>query len=148
MPKVELVVDGIKIKTVEEMYGAKYVGQYDLPEREGPFLVFYTENPDRALGHDNYFGIFRNRDPRSSQDSVFITSAATIRNAVFPAIELATKEFLVSRYRHDFVGEVDGGAFIDGGLAYTRYNPNFRITHNMTIVDGAEVFTPIAEKAT
>uniref|UniRef100_A0AB74UL52 Uncharacterized protein n=1 Tax=Caulobacter phage BL57 TaxID=3348355 RepID=A0AB74UL52_9VIRU len=130
------------IARAEERYNAKYVGLYDLPDREGPFYVFYTEAPDRSKGHDNYFGLFFH----PLEDQLYITSAATIRDARFSAIETSDGAFLVSRFRHDY--QERGGAMIDGGLAgYIRYNPAHPPTHHMRIVDGIEVFTPIPRDA-
>ncbi|AXQ68366.1 hypothetical protein HOT99_gp251 [Caulobacter phage CcrBL10] len=132
---------GINVKVAEERYNAKYVGYYDLPDREGPFYVFYTETPDRSQGHDNYFGLF----VHPLKEGVYITSAASIREAVFSAIKLADGSFLVSRFRHDY--QERGGAMIDGGLAgYIRYNPAHPPTHHMRIDEGVEVFTLIPEK--
>ncbi|ARB14384.1 hypothetical protein Ccr5_gp164c [Caulobacter phage Ccr5] len=134
-------MSSINISGAEKHYNAKYVGYYDLPDREGPFHVFYTETPDREKGHDNYFGLFTH--PLGG--GLYITSAASIRQAQFSAIEMPDGSFLVSRFRHDY--KERGGAMIDGGLAgYIRYNPAHPPTHLMQIVDGLEVFTPISEK--
>lgn len=105
-----------------EHYDARYVGYYDLPDREGPFYVFYTKNPDREQGHDNYFGLFQRPKAGARPDDAWITlitSAASIRNARFCAIKLENG-WLVSRYRHDYCTAED--AMLDGGLAYTRCN--------------------------
>lgn len=119
------------IPKAEAHYSARYVGLYDLPDREGPFHIFYTENPDTSKGHDNYFGLFwRNDEP-------YITSAATIRDAVFSAHKLDEHSYLVSRYRHDY--RRANGKMIDGGLAYVRSSipgPEYE----MRIIDGYEVY--------
>lgn len=130
------VVDGVKIDVAEKMYNARYVGQYDLPNREGPFLVFWTDNPNRALGHDNYFGLFRH----PLTDQVYITSAASIREATYSAMQLKDGSFICSRYRHDYQTGPDG-EMIDGGLAYIRCAGN-GAPYTMKVVDGYEVFAP------
>lgn len=129
------VVGGLKIAVAEERYNARYVGQYDLPNREGPFLVFWTDNPDRSLGHDNYFGLFIH----PFNGSVYITSAAAIREAVYNATQLADGSFICSRYHHDYQTGPDG-EMIDGGLAYVRCGGKGP-THEMRVIDGYEVFT-------
>lgn len=134
------------IKKAEEHYGATYVGRYDLPDREGPFYVFHQPNPKVELGHGPYFGLFRrinyNLDPLDQLEKAdwFITNASTIVDAVFPAIKIDDYQFLCSRFRHDYQAVHD--AFIDGGLAYTRFNPNFPVTHDMRVIGDKEVFTP------
>jgi hypothetical protein len=133
------------IAATEARYNARYVGFYDLPDREGPFHVFYTENPDRSLGHDNYFGIFsrpENLMDRTGPWVTFITNAASIRDAVFSAHRLSDGTFLCSRYRHDY--QEREGKMIDGGLAYVRSSipgPDYQ----MRVVDGQEVFAPVQQ---
>jgi hypothetical protein len=127
-------------KKIEGHYNAKYVGLYDLPDREGPFYVFWVDSPDRSLGHDNYFGIFQH----GLTGLTYITNAKSIRKARFPAIKLGEDKYLVSRFRHDYVSE--GDAFLDGGLAYVRYNPSYPATHTMRVVAGYEIYSPIGEE--
>jgi len=129
-------------------YNARYVGLYDLPNREGPFYVFYTENPDRSKGHDNYFGlVWRDENPLdpNTKSHLYILSAATIRDAVFSAFEYAPGKFICSRYRHNYVMAPNGHAFLDGGLAYVR--GSVLPTHTMKVIDGREVFTSVSAGA-
>ena len=136
------VVNGILVNVIEERYHASYVGFYSIPKiGEGPFLVFYTENPDRSLGHDNYFAIWRN--PLVDKD-IRILSAASIREARWAAIEVEPGNFLVSRSVHDYV--VHGPYMLDGGPYYTRCNADHYPTHTMTVVDGKEVFSSRSEE--
>ncbi len=140
--KTVRVINGLNVDYAEEHYDARYVGSYSIPGvGDGPFLVFYTDNPDRTKGHDNYFGLYRH----PLNDEVHIFNAGKIRAAIFSAIEIAPGDFLVSRSVHDYVTR--GNAFLDGGPYYTRYNPNHKPTHTMTIVDGYEVFTTNVTKA-
>lgn len=141
-----------KIKGIEAHYNARHVGYFGIPGRDMPMEVFYVENPDRSLGHDNYFGIFQAPALLDfSRWTWVITSAARIREAAYPAIDLG-HAMLVSRHRHDYVTAPmpDGGeAMLDGGGEYyTRYNPRYPPTHTLTIVDGLEVFTPIKTVST
>ncbi len=117
---------------IEEHYGVKYVGYYDIPGRDN-VRVFYQPNPNKALGHSNYMGVLVN--PLTNE--VWICNAKTIEDARYNAIYVNGK-YLVSRYRHDF--QTAGHAMIDGGLDYAKYNPNFPVTHKMRVVDGQEVF--------
>lgn len=150
------------IELAEEYYKAKYVGQYDLPNREGPFHIFYQEEiPEKFRGddrYDNYLALFWRPDPVELQaylldpdgvpepkSHLYVTGARSIRDAVFEAIEYEEGKFIVSRYRHDFVKSPNGKGFLDGGLAYTRCNPAFPPTHTMVLIDGNEVYTPIGQ---
>lgn len=133
---LELTGLGFKKAVAEEHYGATYIGCYDLPDREGPFDVFYQPNPNVEAGHTHYFGLWRN----PLTDEIYITNAASILAARFAAIQINGR-FLVSRYRHDY--RTEGPAMIDGGLAYVRCNPNFPPTHTMRIEIDREVFEPI-----
>lgn len=108
------------------------MGYYDLPNRDG-IEVFYQANPKTELGHSNYMGLFYD-----TQGFPWVTNAKSITEAKYPAIEVRPGEFIVSRYRHNYVVDPDSGAFIDGGLAYTRSNRS--ITHYMRVVDGKEVY--------
>lgn len=136
------IVGGFIVDEVEKRYGARYVGYYDIPPGRGPLLVFWQENPRTDLGHDNYFALYR----ELLSGTPYITSAKSIRDAVYPAIEVEPGKFMVSRFRHDYQTH-PSGAMLDGGLDYTRYNPQFPVTHQMRIVDGREVFEPIPPKA-
>lgn len=130
------------IEMVEEKYNAKYVGRYDLDRGTLDYTVmgavFYVETPDVSKGHSNYFALFH--DPFSGD--LLITNASNVAENKYPAIQLdGDGQYLVSRGRHDYV--VSGGAFLDGGHCYTKYNPAIPPTHVMRIVDGVETFTEI-----
>lgn len=138
---------GLRVRVIEERYNGHFVGLYDFPHRRGPFALFYTETPDVSQGHDNYFAFARDigftENGEIGFTGVYITNGRAIRDAKFSAIKLPDETFLVSRWHHDYVtGPND--EMLDGGCDYTRYNPNFPVTHIMTIVDGREVFTPVA----
>lgn len=127
------------IKRIEEHYNVRYVGFYDIPTRDSVY-VFYQENPKTELGHSHYMGlIFRGVH---DEFQAYVCNAKSIVEAEYPAIPLPNGGWLVSRYRHDFQQDPSGTGFIDGGLAYTRYNPEFPPTHIMRIIDGTEVFSP------
>lgn len=107
-------MDSINIAKAEAHYGAKYIGYYDLPDREGPFSVFYQPNPQTDLGHSNYFGLF----VHPVFQHLFITQAKSILEARYPAFRFPDGTILCSRYRHDYV--THDGLMLDGGLAYLR----------------------------
>lgn len=124
------------IKQIEDKYNAKHVGYYDIPTREG-LHVFYQENPNKELGHSHYMGFFFDHF-----GTPYVCNAVSIESASYPAIRVGDC-FIVSRFRHDYK-QHESGAVVDGGLAYTRINPKFPITHNMVIIDGQEVFLPLS----
>lgn len=117
------------IQTIEEKYGAKYMGYWCTQRpsggwNESPVDVFYQPNPDTSKGHTHYFGMFV-RD-----ESVYITEASTAFKDPISGIVTDDGEVIVSRYRHDYV-EKDG-RMIDGGRDYTRasMHPTVMVTVN------------------
>lgn len=109
----------LNIKKVEEKYGAKYIGDFCLRVvgggwSEAPAAVFFQPNPDRALGHTNYFGlIFRG-------EQLFITKGDSAFSEPIQGIVSKSGEVLYSRFRHDFRTLKDGSGSIDGGRDYTK----------------------------
>lgn len=117
---------GLNIPKVEEKYNAKYIGDFSITQ-DKPIAVFYVENPNRALGHSNYFGIFGqvvSLDPL--EYDWYICNAIKILDKTYPANKLPNGELLISTYPHDYkIKEYEGIEYmIDGGNAgYTRYSP-------------------------
>ena len=124
---------GFVIPTVEDKYNAKYMGSWALRTRDGawaevPSAIFYVENPDRSLGHTNYFGLF------TRGSSTYITkgdSAFTDLTGVLAK----DGEVVISRYRHDYRGSSDDSVWIDGGRDYLRYNGVSKVV-SVEVVDG------------
>lgn len=148
------------VAKVEAIKNARYIGLYDLPDREGPFYVFWQDEVPEEFRddprYDNYFGLIwrhsreqlaqmARSDPEADnalQPLLYITGARSIRDAVFSAYEYAPGQFICSRYRHDYVTVPgDPSKMLDGGLAYVR--SSVAPTHTMRIVDGVEVFEEI-----
>jgi hypothetical protein len=105
------------VKTVEEKYGATFMGYWCIKTREGawgesPVDVFYQPKPDLSKGHSHYFGMF------VRHDQVFITNALSAFEEPITGARLPSGEVIVSRYRHDFVQKE--GCFVDGGRDYFR----------------------------
>ena len=118
------------IRTIEERYGAKYMGYWCTKNTRGqwnesPVDVFYQPNPDISKGHTNYFGMFV-RDA-----SVYITEASTAFSDPISGIPTDDGEVIVSRYRHDYVTK--DGRMIDGGRDYVRTSLHPTV---MVTVDG------------
>lgn len=120
------------INLIKEKYNVSYMGFYDIPGRDHVY-VFYAKDPDRSKGHSNYMGVIH-----TPSGEVYLCNAVKILDATYNAIEVSRGDFIVSRYRHDYQSK--GGAMIDGGLDYARYNPQYPITHHMRVVDGKERF--------
>lgn len=121
-----------RIQAIEKAYNVIHVGFYDTPSHEA-IDVFYQKFPRYDLGHSHYLGV--GADARGP----YLVNAADIEDAHYPAIPMPDGTWLVSRYRHDFQTH-PSGAILDGGIAYTRYNPEFPPTHYVRIIDGQEVF--------
>ena len=123
------------IRKIEEMKSATYMGYWATKNPHGgwnetPVDVFYVENPDRSLGHSNYFGMF------VQGGKVYINNAESAFSEPIAGIHTRDGTAIVSRYRHDYVER--GGCMIDGGRDYTRTSghpvvyfvvdgPNFKI---------------------
>ena len=122
------------IEKVETKYNAKFVGQFCLKTVDGgwgesPADIYYVQNPDRSLGHSNYFGlIVRN-------GTAYITRGDSAVEPLITAIAAADGEILYSKYRHDYNVSKDKSVWIDGGRDYTRSGS---INHFVTlkVVDG------------
>lgn len=127
----------LNIEVIEKKYNVRYVGFYDIPGRDNVY-VFYQDNPRLDLGHSNYLGVFIRH--RFEEDEVWLCNAKTIEEASYNAISINGK-MLCSRYHHDF--QTEGGAMIDGGLDYCRFNPEFPVTHKMRVLEGMEVFESV-----
>ena len=107
------------IKTIEEKYGAKYLGYWCTKRFNGdwndrPVDVFYQPNPDTSKGHSRYFGVF------NQNGSVMITNAESCFEEPISGSICEDGEVIVSRYRHDYVEKK--GAMIDGGRDYIKTN--------------------------
>jgi hypothetical protein len=113
---------GISIEAAEKHYGAKFVGDFCLPDKNGdwfnePLAVFYQPNPPAHIkGCTNYFGlIVRN-------EGVYIMDALPCFKDGIDCILDTDGQLLYSAYRHDYVVASDGFRFIDGGRDYLRTN--------------------------
>lgn len=137
-----LTEDGIK--KVLEVYGASYIGRFDLERGSMDVTimgdVFYQPNPDTSKGHTHYFALFHH----PLTEDLLITNASFIVDREYPAIKFGEDDYLVSRGRHDYVSR--DGVFLDGGASYTRCNPDHPPTHTMRVVDGVEVYEEINAK--
>ena len=108
---------GINVEVVLVKYPtAKYVGQFPLELRDGNFTdyhaeVFYEPNPNRELGHSNYFAIY------SQMGGVYITGAEHVEKLILSVYTDSEGDLIYSRYQHDFRSfktEI-GSVSIDGG---------------------------------
>ena len=112
------------IETISSLKNAIYMGPWAIKTKGGgwteePVDVFYQETPAKAE-FSNYFGILRKRDLANMLGHVYICAAESAFSENIAALKTPDGKILVSRYRHDYVG--DGkGSFIDGGRDYTRY---------------------------
>lgn len=117
------------VKTIEEKYGAKYMGFWCTKNPRGgwnerPVDVFYQPNPNVELGHKHYFGMFV-RD-----DTAFICDASSAFEEPMTGVVCEDGEVLVSRYRHDY--RTKGDRMVDGGRDYVRrsLHPTATVTVN------------------
>lgn len=105
------------IATIEEFYGAKYMGYWCTKNskdhwNEVPVDVFYQANPKTELGHSHYFGMY------IQNEQVMITNAESAFTDPIIGMICEDGEVIVSRYRHDYVEK--GDRMIDGGRDYVR----------------------------
>jgi hypothetical protein len=125
----------ISIPKVEEKYGAKFVGDFCVKTKSGgwseePIAIFYQPNPNVALGHKHYFGLF------VRGESMYITDGTSAFSEPIVGIVTPGGEVIFSRYRHDFVERE--GVFIDGGRDYVHIGGNIAGVERVHVVpDGA-----------
>lgn len=117
--KFERELTGINIERAEQIYEAKYVGEFAVQVSGGswteqPRAVFYQPNP-KDPAHSNYFALHL-RDQH-----VYITDARSVAATPIMGILCPDGEIIYSRYRHDFV-QHESGIFIDGGRDYGKRN--------------------------
>lgn len=111
------------INIVCEKYKAKYLGYFAMPRKNGnwteePVELFYVENPDRSLGHSNYFAMYYQRNYDGSKGPLLIANGEKCFDSPLLGVVDPKGEVHISRYRHDMHG-IPGG-FIDGGRDYVR----------------------------
>jgi len=142
---------GINTEVVEEKYGVKYIGFYDIPaktkdgkdtEREHIY-VFYQANPKVDLGHSNYLGVFEHYVDIDVPPTIYLTNAKSILEAKYPAHRFEDGTYICTRYRHDYVtgGEGDNFVMLDGGISYARSGGKGANGY-VRIVDDHEEFVP------
>jgi hypothetical protein len=121
----------IDVAAVEKRYGGTYIGDFCLYTTnngwsEVPAAVFYQPNPNRELGHTNYFGMFvRNINTFIGEGELYITKGDSAFKDDIAGV-IADGEIIYSCYRHDYHTSTDKSVSIDGGRDYTRFrgNPN------------------------
>lgn len=133
-----------QIRTIEEKYGARYMGYWCIKDPQGrwtdrPLEVFHDPNPNLELGHSRYFGFFVN-----SEQQVRTTDAASAFSVPMTGILLKSGEVLVSRYTHDY--KAQDGEFVDGGREYLRYSAN-SVLVSVRAQDSEFVLEPVLEFA-
>jgi hypothetical protein len=93
---------GVDVGAVLKKYNtAKYVGQFPLRDTRGEFTdyhadVFYEPNPNRELGHSNYFAIY------IREGSVYITGADHVEKLILSVYTDSEGDLIYSRFQHDF----------------------------------------------
>jgi len=150
----------IDIKKVEARYAdtqgkpAKFMGDFCLKTKNGwqgdsCAAVFYSENPDRSLGHSNYFALVVMYDD-DMKPKLYVTrgdSAFETDSNGVPIIGVVADdgEVVYSRYRHDYRSSTDGSVTIDGGRDYLRLIGDKSISAKMVyiVADGPDLkFVP------
>ena len=119
------------IAKVEQHYGAKFVGQFCLKDKNGnwvnsPADVYWQATPPVA-GYSNYFALI------IQKGSAYITDASIVGSTIISAVEADDGEIIYSRFRHHYIISKDGSTFIDGGRDYVKTN---RPTIDLKIIDG------------
>ncbi len=113
-----LGVDVAKVLEMEKFSRCFHIGQFpggrrkangDIEFRDEAVDVFYQPNPDRSLGHSNYFSVFNH------QGSVYITNAEYVTDVLLSGIIDSEGDILYARYQHDFRYTFDKKCGVDGG---------------------------------
>lgn len=138
-------IEGLTKLVQAENPKAVYVDYMDVGHGS-PIYLFYTPEPDRSKGHDNYFGYFQRpgKEGIDGRWDLFVTNGAKVREQRYSAIEYEPGKFICSLHRHDYVTSPNGVAMLDGGLDYIRCNPACPPTHYMRVVDGVKAYIPLS----
>lgn len=129
---------GVDVHAVLVKYHtAKYVGQFPLRDIRGEFTdfhadVFYEPNPNKELGHSNYFAIY------SRGDSAYITGAAHVEKLLLAVYEDKEGDLIYSRFQHDFrqFESKTGKIMIDGGWWMPIEDSDMFSMNGRTLWDG------------
>ena len=127
--KHEPMFDVDKIaKTYSERDGVpvKYVMTSELPDRDTPMDIFYSDAPHPGFGN-RYFGIFS-----AHGGGTYITSADAIEGCIIVTVKDDNGKCQYSAYRHDYKS-FNNGNMIDGGRGYARYSGE---TFRFEVTDG------------
>ena len=93
---------GVDVGAVLKTYDtARYIGQFPLKTRDGNFTdyhvdVFYEPNPNRELGHSNYFAIY------ARDGGAWITNAEHVEKLILSVYTDSEGDLIYSRFQHDF----------------------------------------------
>jgi hypothetical protein len=132
----------IDVANVEKIYGGTYIGDFCLYTTnngwsESPAAIFYHPNPDRELGHTNYFGIFvRYVNIWSDEGELYITNGESAFKDDIAGMIADDGEIIYSRYRHDLCTSTDKSVSIDGGRDYIRFVGNPDRVCKLVMKDG------------
>jgi hypothetical protein len=134
----------IDIKRAEESYNAKFMGDFCLKTKYGWAsdscgAVFYVENPDRSLGHTNYFALVLQYGMDLKRPQLFITKGDSAFEQPIVGVVADDGEVVYSRYRHDMRWSTDGSVAIDGGNDYTIVTGNIDCKQVHITADGDEL---------
>lgn len=122
----------IEIKSVEDVYHGKFVGQFPL----GPddvIDIYYQEIPERT--HSQYFGISIRTDYVTNMSHAIISNGTRYINKDITGIVADNGEIIYSRYRHDYRISADKSVFIDGGSDYIRCSDPTRLI-KLQVIEG------------
>ena len=124
-------IDGV----LKKYSNSTHVGQLCCKTRDGswanaPAEVFYTPNPNRSLGHTNYFAFVY------QGDVLYITGGDSAVSPIIDAIETPNGQIIYSAYRHDYFTSTEGNFFIDGGREYIRHSSGDVIQLQLKVIEG------------
>lgn len=106
---------------VENLYGAKFVGQRVVGDRVIP--VYFQPHPDVSKGHSSFFGLYFGVTRSvlgEIESAILICNALSHKHMAIGVVNKKTGELLISRYRHDYHSTQNGSFYVDGGQAYIR----------------------------
>lgn len=112
---------GLNIKKIEKKHKAKYIGDFCVKTVNGwsdiPRSIFFCKNPNRNLGHSNYFGYHTDR-----KKNLYISNGESAFSEPIIGLKKENGDILISGFRHDYVENED--YMIDGGRDYVRMTLN------------------------
>lgn len=121
--QTNFVLTDSNIKTVEEMYKARFICETSTKLKNGdwanqPVALFYTETPHPD--GSNWFILYYRTDLTTNEEKIFIADGKPATEEPLQGYFAANGDIVYSVYRHHMHVSPDKSIAIDGGRDYNK----------------------------